>query len=108
MHSPEQYTFYKNLLLFGHLIMSDSVTAWTIAHQALLSIGFSRQEFWNGLPFPSPGDLHDPGTEHVSPALQVNSLSLNHQGSPEKPKFGKKTRVSLFTIPIQHYAERSS
>ena len=79
-----------------------------VACEAALSMEFSRQEYWSRVPFPSPGDLHDPGTEHVSPALQVNSLSLNHQGSPEKPKFGKKTRVSLFTIPIQHYAERSS
>ena len=79
-----------------------------VACEAALSMEFSMQEYWSRLPFPSAGDLHDPGTEHVSPALQVNSLSLNHQGSPEKPKFGKKTRVSLFTIPIQHYAERSS
>ena len=45
---------------------------WTVAHQAPLSIGFSRQEFWSGLPFPSPGDLPDPGIEPaslMSPAL---------------------------------------
>ena len=58
--------------------MSDSVTAWTIAHQALLSIGFSRQEFWNGLPFPSPGDLHDPRIKLGSPTLQVDYLLLSH------------------------------
>ena len=78
-----------------------------IACQAPLSMEFSRQEYWSRLPFPSPGDLHDPGIEHASPALQVNCLLLSHQGSPEKFKFGKKT-VSLFTIPIQHYAERSA
>ena len=43
--------------------------AWTVAHQAPLYIGFSRQAYWNGLPFPPPGDLPDPRTEHVSPAL---------------------------------------
>ena len=45
------------------------VTPWTVAHQAPLSIGFSRQEYWSGLPFPSPGDLPDPGIEPASPAL---------------------------------------
>ena len=46
---------------------------WTITHQTPLSIGFSRQEDWSGLPFPSPGDLPDPGTEPRSPALQADS-----------------------------------
>ena len=45
------------------------VTPWTVAHQAPLSMGFSRQEYWSGLPFPSPGDLPDPGIETGSPAL---------------------------------------
>ena len=47
-------------------VMSDSVTLWMIAHQALLSMGFSRQEHWSGLPCPSPGDLPDPGIEPIS------------------------------------------
>ena len=42
---------------------------WTVAYQAPLSMGFSRQEYWSGLPFPSPGDLPDPGTEPGSPSL---------------------------------------
>ena len=45
------------------------VTPWTVAHQAPLSFGFPGQEYWSGLPFPSPGDLPDLGTESVSPAL---------------------------------------
>ena len=45
-------------------------------------MGFSRQEYWSGLPFPSPGDLPDPGIEPASPALQKDSLPLNHQGNP--------------------------
>ena len=45
------------------------MTPWTVAHQAPLSVGFSRQEDWSGLPFPPPGDLLDPGIEPVSPAL---------------------------------------
>ena len=46
--------------------MSDSATLWTIALQAPLSMGFSRQEYWSGLPYPPPGDLPDPGIEPVS------------------------------------------
>ena len=46
-------------------------TPWTIARQAPLSMGFSRQEYWSGLPFPSPGDPPNPGIEPQSPALQV-------------------------------------
>ena len=63
--------------------MSDSFeTSWTVARQAPLWMGFSRQEHWNGLPFPSPGDLPDPGTEPVSPTWQAAFLPLNHLGSP--------------------------
>ena len=58
------------------------VTSWTAAHQAPLSIGFSRQEYWSGLPFPSPGDLPDPGIEPGSPALQADSLPTELWGKP--------------------------
>ena len=51
------------------------VTTWTVARQSPLSMGFPRQEYWNGLPFTPPGDLPDPGIETVSPALQADSLS---------------------------------
>ena len=44
-------------------------TSWTVAHQTLLSVGFSKQEYWSGLPFPPPGDLPDPGIEPESPVL---------------------------------------
>ena len=50
-------------------------TPWTVARQAPLSMGFSRQESWSGLPFPSPGDLPNPGIEPGSPALQADALS---------------------------------
>ena len=59
-------------------------TPWTVAYQAPPSMGFSRQECWSGLPFPSPGDLPDPGIEPGSPALQVDSLSAE---VPRKPHF---------------------
>ena len=51
------------------LVAESCATPWTVAHQAPLSIGFSRQEHWSGLPFPSPGNLANPGTEPRSPAL---------------------------------------
>ena len=54
----------------------------TVAHQAPLSMGFSRQEYQSGLPFPSPEDLPDPGIELWSPALQSDSLPFELQGSP--------------------------
>ena len=62
--------------------MSDSATLWTIAHQALLSMGFSMPEYWSGLPFPSPGHLPDPGIEPRSLALQADTLTSE---LPEKP-----------------------
>ena len=58
------------------------VTPWTVAYQAPPSMGFSRQEYWSGLPFPSPGDLPDPGIEPRSPAFQADALTSE---PPEKP-----------------------
>ena len=62
------------------------VTPWTVACQAPLSMGFSGQEYWSGLPFPPPWDLPNKGTEPRSPALQANSLPLlltmSYEGSP--------------------------
>ena len=49
---------------------------WTVAHQAPPSMEFSRQEYWSGLPFPSPGDLPDPGIKPRSPALQANAFTV--------------------------------
>ena len=65
--------------------MSDSfATPWTVACQAPLSLGFPRQEYWGGLPFPSPEDLPDPGIEPKSPTLQADSLPTELQGKPTK------------------------
>ena len=57
-----------------HSVVSNSVIPGTVVNQATLSMGFSRQEYWVGLPFPSPGDLFDPGNKPTSPALQADSL----------------------------------
>ena len=55
---------------------------WTVAHQAPTSMGFSRQEYWSGLPFPSPGDLPKPGIEPRSPTLQADALTSEPPGKP--------------------------
>ena len=57
-------------------------TPWTVAYQAPLSMGFSRQEYWSGVPLPSPGDLPNPGTEPGSPALQADALPSEPPGKP--------------------------
>ena len=63
---------------YGDVLVNKScptlVTPWIVACQAPLSMGFSRQEYWNELPFPSPGDLPNPGVKPRSPALQADSL----------------------------------
>ena len=56
---------------------------WTVAYQASPSMGFSRQESWSGLPFPSAGDLPDPGIESGSPTLQADALPSEPPGKPE-------------------------
>ena len=60
--------------------MSESAIPWTAAHQAPLSMGFFRQEYWSGVPFPPPGELSDPGIEPGSPALQADSLPSEPPG----------------------------
>ena len=65
-------------------------TPWTVAHQAPLSMGFSRQEYWSGLPFPSPGDLPDPGIEPGSSASQADALPSEPPGKP----FSSQVNVS--------------
>ena len=57
-------------------------TTWTIAYQAPLSMEFSRQAYWNGLPFPSPGDLPDPGIKPGSPTFQADALLSEPPGKP--------------------------
>ena len=61
-----------------HVLLFE--TPWTVASQAPPSLGFSRQEYWSGLPFPSPGDLPNPGIKPVSPVLQADTLPSEPQG----------------------------
>ena len=77
------------------------VTPWAVAHQAPMSVEFSRQEYWSGLPCPSPGDLPDPGIEPVSPALQADSLPSE---PPGKPSWIYKTTSKVANIIGRHAA----
>ena len=82
------------LLFFSHLVVSNFfVTPMDCSLPVPLSMGFPRQEYWSGLPFLSPEDLPDPGIESASPALQADSLPLNHQGSPSMSLSGLFQRV---------------
>ena len=71
-------------------------TLWTVAHQAPLSMGFSRQEYWSGLSCPSPGNLPNPGIDPGSPALQADSLPLNLQIA-----LGSMAILKIFILLIQ-------
>ena len=108
------FHFHQNLLnnifsillhWFGLVTKScrTLVAPWTLAHQAPLSMGFSRQEYWSGLPFPSPEGLPYPGIEPRSSALQADSLPSETPGKPrillyhqaliyEDPEFGNSSR----------------
>ena len=73
----------RPLLMFSHSVVSDSfATPLIVAHHTSLSLGFSRQEYWSGLPFPSPGDLPNPAIKPECPLhWQADSLLLSHLGS---------------------------
>ena len=79
------FNLYAECVLSSFSCVQLLVTPWTVAHQAPPSMGFSRQEYWSGVPCPSPGDLPDPGIEPGSPAAparQAGSSLLNHRESP--------------------------
>ena len=80
------FTELCTLSCFSHVWLS--VTLWTVACQAPMSTGFSRQEYWSGLSFPSPGDLPDPGIEPHSPALQADSSLSEPPGKPKNTGVG--------------------
>ena len=76
----EQFLWFSNkkVKLFSRVQLF--ATLWIVTHQAPLSVGFSRQEYWSGLPFPSPGDLSNPGIEPRSPTLQADALTSEPPG----------------------------
>ena len=70
-------------------------TPWTVAYQAPPSLEFSRQEYWSGLPFPSPGDLCNPGIKPGSPTMQADALPSEPPGSQSTYKFAMEGAGSL-------------
>ena len=76
------------------------VNTWTVAHLVPLSMGSSRQEYWNGLPFLPVGDLPDPGSEPVSPALQADSLPTEPSGKPHMSATLWHTQVLLLNLNV--------
>ena len=103
----KQVKLLSRVWLFG--------TPWTVAHQAPPSIEFSRQEYWSGLPFPSPGDLPNPGIEPGFPAFQADALPFEPPGNPCIAKLRLKLkkvgeiarpfRYDLTQIPYDYTAE---
>ena len=78
----ENFKHIEVCMYFHCSVVSDSVIPWTVAHQAPLSMEFSRQEYWGRLPFPFPGELPDPELKPKSPALQADSLLSEPPGKP--------------------------
>ena len=87
--------FIKRMCVFGCSVVSLSVTPWTVAHQAPLSMEFSRQEHWSRLPFPSPGSLPYPGIKPKSAALQVDTLPLAPPRKSSKTVAAPKCPIGL-------------
>ena len=89
------------LLLFSHSVGSDSSAApWAIAHQAPLSMGFSRQERWSASPFPPPGDLLYPGIELASPALAGGFFTAELPGNPDSLLTCGQIFFAFFFFPL--------
>ena len=128
VHKIEQFHRFSHSLIFSQYhsltypaadVIGKScptfVTPWTVAHQAPLSMGFHRQEYWSALPCPPPGNLPDPGIEPRSPTLQAYSLLPSHQGSPVECKvMSKSFAFDVIHIPVNpvcnflsHFQERN-
>ena len=106
-------------LVFFHLVHSQVIlevevkslshvrlfaTPWTVAYHALLSMGFSRQEYWSGLPFPSPEDLPDPGIEPRSPAFYLHTIQNVFVEHPLSARLPEKSSTKLSIYSPSHSA----
>ena len=80
--SPLFLLFFYMCVCISLSVRSNSVILWAVAHRAPLSMGFSRHEYWRGLPLPSPGDLPDPGIKLMSPALTGRFFTTEPPGKP--------------------------
>ena len=83
------------------------VTPWTVAHQAPLSMKYSRQEYWSGLPFPSPGDLPNPGIEPGSPTLRADALLSEPPGNQNLWDTAKAVLGGKFIAIQSHNCNKS-
>ena len=92
------FILYVPVKLLSHVRLF--ATPWTIAHQAPLSMGFSKQEYWSGLPCPPPRDLPNPGIEPRSSALQAGSLPSDPPGKPP----GRCGETRILTNISQEYS----
>ena len=94
--SRSSYVYAQQMLLFSCSVIYNCFgTPWTVAPQAPPSMGFSRQEYWSGVPLPSPGDLPDPGIEPRSPTLQAYALT-------SEPKLKAALRLGSWPIWLSH------
>ena len=109
------YLFIKILISLQDIHESESEVAqscptlcdpWTVAHQVPLSMGFSRKEYWSGLPFPSPGDLPNPGIESGSPTLQADALTSDPPGKPQNTYTQQILRFTHLNEEFQRIARR--
>ena len=95
--------------MLSRSVVSDSLRPQTAAYRAPLSMGFSRQEYCSGLPFPSPGDLHDPGIEPTtlkSPALQADSLPTETSWKAKKINYPSILKKLLFWKKMEIQREK--
>ena len=101
-HIISSFPLRELLLLFSHSFVSDSfVTSWTVVCQAPLSTGFHSQEYWSELPFPSPGDLPNQGTELASLTLAGGFFTTKPPGKPEEAGTNTfKQELAIFFSPL--------
>ena len=104
---PEDESHFNKLSLFlfnRSVLFCDPLDC--SPPQSPLSMGFPRQEYWSGLPFPSQGDLPDPGIEPESPALHVDPLPLSHQGSPALMTVFL-LNINVYINTSEHFSEKT-
>ena len=118
IHSSISSSNFDSLLLSvnGESEVAQSclfATLWTVAHQVPPSMGFSRQEYWSGLPFPSPGDFPNPGIEARSPALQADALTSEPPGKTQgrshqgRSQWKRKWQPTPVFLPGKFHGQRS-
>ena len=81
------------------------MTPWTVVHQAPLSMGFPRQKYWSGLPFPSPGDLPDPGIKPRSSVLASGFFTTEPPGKPHELSYQSNKETTLKTFRICRFRQ---